>query len=159
MDYIFPNIRNYDSVNATFKPCAENCLDDRESLDKPRVLPRPNTTSFEEWSFASVSRTNPNESVSIKFLLATNESKPHTIVPVSVNLVFGFADGYTYNATIDAVNSVEGAARVHVEEAGSSGTWRTAGASWTGSADGTSYMVEVRSKKLGIWGTVNLNAV
>jgi hypothetical protein len=158
-DYIFPNIRTTDPANVTFKPRVDACLHDREALDKPRVLPRPNATNFDIWGFDAVNRANLNESVTVVFYLATGDSVPSTTSPVSAKLLFSFADGSVESFQIDAVDGDEGAALVHTEGVGSSGNWGTTRTSWKGSFDGNNYVVEVNSAQLGICGTPNLTSV
>ena len=158
-DYVFPNVHTTDPVNVTFKPYFDNCLHDLEALDKPRVLPRPNSTSFELWNFNAVSRVNSNESVTVVFYLATGDSVPGVNTPVSVEVSFSFADGSVESFKIDTVDSEEGAARIHTEGAGSSGIWGTTGAGWEGSFDGRNYVVKIDSNELGIHGTLNMSSV
>jgi hypothetical protein len=110
-------------MNASkYKPYVDQCLHDREALDKPHVLPRPNATSFNLWSFDAVSRINPNESVTAIFYLATGDSVSGIKAPVSVKLFFSFVKGSVESFEVGAVDSEEGAARVRTKKAGSSGT-------------------------------------
>jgi hypothetical protein len=158
-DYVFPNVRREDPVDVTFKPNYENCLQNREALDKPRIAPRPNATSFDIWGFSALSRTIANESVSVTFYLSTGDSLPGTSAPVSVGLQFSFADGSFESFELAAVDSELGAARLSTEGGGSRGTWGTTGAGWKSNFDGTNYVVEVDSDELGIHGILNMTAV
>jgi hypothetical protein len=158
-DYVFPNVRREDPVDVTFKPHYENCLQNREALDKPRLAPRPNATSFEIYGFSVLSRDNANESVSVSFYLSTGDSLPGTSAPVSVGLQFSFADGGIESFELPAVDNELGAARLTTEGAGSRGTWGTTGAGWKSNFDGTNYVVEVESDELGIHGILNMTAV
>ncbi|KAF2683902.1 hypothetical protein K458DRAFT_389123 [Lentithecium fluviatile CBS 122367] len=158
-DYIFPNVRTTDPTDATFKPHFDNCLHNREALDKPRVLPRPNATTFEVWYFDAINRANANESVTVMFFLATGDSVPGIRAPVTVRLFFGFADGSVEAFQVDAVDREEGAARVHVEGAGSSGTWGATGAEWTGNSDGNNYVVNINSPELDVFDTLKMDSI
>jgi hypothetical protein len=158
-DYVFPNVRTNDPVDVTFKPHVEDCLHNREALDKPRVAPRPNATSFTIFGFSAVSRVNANESISVTFYLSTRDSLPGTSAPVSVGLQFSFADGGIESFELGAVDNELGAARLTTEGAGSRGTWGTTGAGWKSKFDGTNYIVEVDCEELGIRGVLNMTAV
>jgi len=100
-----------------------------------------------------------NESVTVVFSLATDDSVPGIKAPVSAKLYFSFADGSVESYEVGAIDSEEGAARIRTEGAGSSGTWGTTGASWNGSVHGRNYVVEVHSDELGVHGKLNMTSV
>lgn len=103
--YVFPNTRNSGPVHTTWTSKYSSCHHDIEPLDKPRVMPQPNTTSWSKWHFDAVNQNNFNESVAFTFILGTEEALPEEgsktgLVTVKIN--FSFADGTTKEVKIDS---------------------------------------------------------
>jgi hypothetical protein len=136
------------------------------SLDIPRVLPRPNATSFDWWYFDAFNPANLNESVVVIFYLTTNASFPLRMtenVSVSADVFLNFADGSAVPNLLDsapAMNSRDFAAIVSTDGGpGVSGAWQSVGMSFTGYSDGKRFLVKVANEKLNLYGHLDLSAV
>ncbi|KAF2260491.1 hypothetical protein CC78DRAFT_547463 [Lojkania enalia] len=115
------------------------------ALDKPRLIPRPNVTSFDMWYFDGVNRANINESVTVTFYLATNASIPFrsdSTTSISLDLALTFADGTQNFFQINSAIGGYGWAMIHTMGPGSNSTF-TLGAKWASNWDGTEYVVNV----------------
>lgn len=162
--FTYPNELSAGPVNAQFHVTPDTAY---LPLDHPRVSPRPNQTSFDWWWFSAYNPANLNESLVVKFYLATNASFPlraTTTDAVSVDVFVGFADGSAAPVMIEAKPAdftPKGQAVVNVEPrpAGGrvAGDWQTTGLTFREVDDG--FEVRVDAGWMGLTGSMKLKTV
>ncbi|KAF2271732.1 uncharacterized protein EI97DRAFT_462531 [Westerdykella ornata] len=149
---------------AQFNLTSENVA---QSMEAPRVWPRPNITSFDSWYFDAVNPLNLNESIVVILYLATNASFPlrsTSFNSVSADIFLNFADGSSAPIQINSTLSLhqkDWAAIVSTANgsAGASGNWPKAGVSFQGWTDGSRVLVRLNAPEHGIAGTLDIRAV
>ncbi|KAF1945063.1 hypothetical protein EJ02DRAFT_451900 [Clathrospora elynae] len=165
--FTYPNeITSNAAVRAQFASLAI-----AQSPDWPRLSPRANSNSFEEWRFAAVNAHNPNETITISFFIAGNESTSTTLPGdvVKSNFVllsYRLANGDGDSVLLSAATTGEEAGAVVITAQdrcshGVAGEWKGIRASFASSLEdeGTptsEFTVQVEAAGYGISGTLSL---
>jgi hypothetical protein len=159
----YRNELTYGPVTTDFKLTKEIL---GQSMDTPRVYPRPNASSFDWWYFDAVNPANLNESIVVIFYLTTNDSFPLRLTPdnsVSVDVFMNFGDGSAWPILIDSAKSThpkDYSAILSTDGGpGMSGSWVSTGVSFTGYSDGKRFKVNVNAPAQGVTGTLDIQAV
>ncbi|KAJ1547796.1 hypothetical protein HK405_004902 [Cladochytrium tenue] len=159
--YNLTNILYNGAVDVEFESL-ESC--NRQHIDGPKLLPRPNSTTFDWWYFDVVS-SDPNSNASMTVIFFESTSKAFTAIAdsadgfSSVVLAGVFDNGTVFNSGATASAGSDGAVLITSSASGISGDWTSTGFEFSSSGGFDEYTVRIDNSEIGVYGEMTLTSV
>ncbi|XP_014551657.1 hypothetical protein COCVIDRAFT_112274 [Bipolaris victoriae FI3] len=148
----FPNELHDGPISAQFVSTGEN-------IDRPRISPGVNASTFDWWYFDVASTSSANETITVVFFergptgFLGNVTTENTL---SVQVTGTMKNGTVYNIQSDA--SANASAVINTSNNSIYGDWETTGFRFAGTEGGTKYTISINDAKHEIFGSITFES-